>query len=67
LSVTADQALLLEQGKRLMQNVLGEQALCRAIDEKGRLVALVSIDPAGEVRVRRGFNRGVVNPSDLSN
>jgi len=67
LTVTADQALLLEQGKRLMQNVLGEQALCRAIDEKGRLVALVSIDPAGEVRVRRGFNRGVVNPSDLSN
>jgi tRNA pseudouridine55 synthase len=67
LTVTADQALLLEQGKRLMQNVLGEQALCRAIDEKGRLVALVSIDPAGEVRVRRGFNRGAVNPSDLSN
>jgi tRNA pseudouridine55 synthase len=57
LTVTADQAVLLEQGKRLTHSVLGEQALCQAIDEQGRLVALVSIDPAGEVRVRRGFNR----------
>jgi tRNA pseudouridine55 synthase len=57
LTVTADQAVLLEQGKHLTHGVLGEQALCRAIDEQGRLVALVSIDPAGEVRVRRGFNR----------
>ena len=65
LTVTADQALLLEQGKRLTHSVLGEQALCRAIDEQGRLVALVSIDLAGDVRVRRGFNRGACNPSSL--
>jgi tRNA pseudouridine55 synthase len=57
LTVRPDQAVLLEQGKRLMHGVLGEQALCRAIDERGRLVALVSIDAAGEVRVKRGFNR----------
>jgi len=63
LTVTPDQAVLLEQGKRLPHSVFGEQALCRAIDEQGRLVALVSIDPAGEVRVRRGFNRSAGNPS----
>jgi tRNA pseudouridine55 synthase len=62
LTVTADQAVLLEQGKRLTHSVLGEQALCQAIDEQGRLVALVSIDPAGEVRVRRGFNRNAGSP-----
>jgi tRNA pseudouridine55 synthase len=65
LTVTADQAVLLEQGKRLTQSVRGEQTLCRAIDEQGRLVALVSIDLAGEVRVRRGFNRSAGNPSSL--
>jgi tRNA pseudouridine55 synthase len=65
LTVTADQAVLLEQGRRLTHSVLGAQALCRAIDEQGRLVALISIDLAGDVRVRRGFNRGAGNPSSL--
>jgi tRNA pseudouridine55 synthase len=65
LSVTPDQAVLLEQGKRMTHSALGEQALCRAIDDKGRLVALVSIDITGEVRVRRGFNRSAGNPSSL--
>jgi len=65
LSVTPDQAVLLEQGKRMTHGALGEQALCRAIDDRGRLVALVSIDITGEVRVRRGFNRSAGNPSSL--
>ncbi len=57
LPVTAEQALHLRQGKRFMQIVLGAEPLCRAIDADGQLVALVRIDPSGEVCVQRGFNR----------
>ena len=57
LPVTDEQAARLEQGKPLVQNALGETPLCRALDRHGRLVALVRIDAAGEVRVRRGFHR----------
>ncbi len=39
-----------------MQTQLTDCTLCRALDARGRLVALVEIDAAGEVRVRRGFN-----------
>lgn len=56
LSVSAEQALQLQQGKRLTQPELASRALCRALDPGGRLVALVEIDGGGEVRVRRGFN-----------
>ena len=58
LHVTAEQAGQLRQGKRLQQSVLQNQPLCRALDADERLVALVEIDGAGEVRVRRGFNPG---------
>jgi len=57
LTVTDEQAARLEQGKPLVHNALGETPLCRALDPRGRLVALVRIDAAGEVRVRRGFHR----------
>ena len=56
LTVSAEQALQLQQGKRLTQAELVNLALCRALDPRGRLVALVEIDGHGEVRVRRGFN-----------
>jgi tRNA pseudouridine55 synthase len=56
LHVDAGQALQLRQGKRVRQDVLAAQPLCCAIDPEGRLLALVEIDAAGEVRVRRGFN-----------
>jgi tRNA pseudouridine55 synthase len=60
LTVTDEQAARLEQGKPLLQTAMGETALCRALDDRGRLVALVRIDAAGEARVRRGFHRAVV-------
>ncbi len=56
LNVTSEQALQLQQGKRLVQNTLADQSLCRALDPEGHLIALVEIDAQGEVRVRRGFN-----------
>jgi tRNA pseudouridine55 synthase len=56
LSVTPEQAVQLQQGKRFTQDALRAQPLCRAVDDRDRLVALVSLDAAGEVRVRRGFN-----------
>lgn len=56
LSVSAEQAAQLKQGKRLTQAALADQPLCRALDPDGKLVALVQIDATGEVRVRRGFN-----------
>jgi tRNA pseudouridine55 synthase len=56
LTVSAEQAAQLKQGKRLMQTALADQPLCRALDTDGSLVALVEIDVRGEVRVRRGFN-----------
>jgi hypothetical protein len=49
------QELALRQGKRFTQAALGATLLCRALDSENRLVALVEIDPAGEVRVLRGF------------
>ena len=55
LHVAPEQALALRQGKRIGQAVLGATPLCRALDSLDRLVALVEIDPAGEVRVLRGF------------
>ena len=56
LTVSAEQARELRQGKRLLQQNLKEQPLCQALDEAGSLIALVGVDSAGEVRVRRGFN-----------
>jgi len=56
LSVAAEQALHLRQGKRFVQTTLVGQTLCRALGPDGNLIALVEIDEHGEVRVRRGFN-----------
>lgn len=56
LLLTAEQAVQLQQGKRLQQGELCSLPLCCALDGAGKLVALVEIDPAGEVRVRRGFS-----------
>ena len=58
LTVSAEQARDLRQGKRLLQPALTGQPLCRALDPDGGLIALVAVDSAGEVRVRRGFNTG---------
>ena len=58
LSVSFEQARELHQGKRLQQSMLFDRPLCRSLDAGGRLVALVEIDGAGVVRVRRGFNAG---------
>lgn len=55
LHVTPQQDVQLRQGKRLAQSELGPAALCRALDDRNRLVALVEISAAGEVRVLRGF------------
>ena len=56
LTVSTEQALQLQQGKRFTQAELANRTLCRALDPSGRLVALVEIDGHGEVSVRRGFN-----------
>jgi tRNA pseudouridine55 synthase len=56
LRVTVEQAVLLKQGKRFVQDDLSNAPLCRALDDDARLIALVEIGAAGEVRVRRGFN-----------
>ena len=58
LTVSEEQARDLRQGKRLLQPALTGQPLCRALDPDGGLIALVAVDSAGEVRVRRGFNPG---------
>jgi len=58
LTVSDEQARDLRQGKRLLQPALTGQPLCRALDPDGGLIALVAVDSAGEVRVRRGFNPG---------
>ena len=58
LTVSEAQARDLRQGKRLLQPALTGQPLCRALDPDGGLIALVAVDSAGEVRVRRGFNTG---------
>jgi tRNA pseudouridine55 synthase len=55
LNLSDDQAAALRQGKRLQQAVLTDVPLCRALDARGGLVALVDIDEVGEVRVLRGF------------
>jgi tRNA pseudouridine55 synthase len=46
----------LRQGKTLLRADVGETSLARAQDAAGKLIALVEIDAAGEVRVKRGFN-----------
>src|SRR5262249_39553706 len=56
LQASPDQVIQLRQGKRIVQSALREMPICRALDEHGRLVALVEIDAGGEVRVKRGFN-----------
>ena len=55
LQLEPGQELALRQGKRFTQAALGATTLCRALDSGNRLVALVEIDPVGEVRVLRGF------------
>jgi len=60
LHVAPEQELALRQGKRIGQAALGATPLCRALDSLNRLVALVEIDPAGEVRVLRGFAQAQV-------
>jgi tRNA pseudouridine55 synthase len=56
LAVSAAEAAQLKQGKCVVQTRLTDLPLCRALDAQDRLVALVEIDGAGRVRVRRGFN-----------
>lgn len=55
LALSSEQATQLQQGKRYAQTILVDCSLACALDTQGRLVALVEIDAAGEVRVRRGF------------
>ena len=55
LHVTPEQDLQLRQGKRFTQSEFGPAALCRALDDRNGLIALVEISAAGEVRVLRGF------------
>ena len=55
LHVGPDQERALRQGKRFIQSELGAAALCRALDSQNRVVALIEVDAAGEVRVLRGF------------
>jgi tRNA pseudouridine55 synthase len=56
LPIDADDERRLRQGKTLLRPDHTETALARAIDACGKLIALVEIDVAGEVRVKRGFN-----------
>ena len=56
LDVSAAEAALLGQGRRPLRAGVAAMPLACAIDPAGRLVALVEIDEAGEMRVRRGFN-----------
>jgi len=58
LSVSAAEAAALGQGRRLLRDPADAVELACAIDPAGRLVALVEVDSAGEVRVRRGFSAG---------
>lgn len=55
LRVSEEEVARLRQGKRLVRAIC-DHSFCRAMGPDGRLVALVEIDPHGEVRVRRGFN-----------
>jgi len=55
LALSAEQAVQLQQGKRLMQTALRSVPLARALDAQRHLVALIEVDAAGEARVRRGF------------
>lgn len=56
LSLLAEQAIGLRQGKRIAQGIAKDMPLCRALDAANRLVALVEIDGQGQVRVLRGFS-----------
>jgi tRNA pseudouridine55 synthase len=60
LQVSVAEATSLEQGRRLVREGVEAAELACAIDPAGRLVALVQVDPYGEVRVRRGFSAGIV-------
>jgi len=56
LTLTENEVIQVKQGKRVVQSTLFDQALCCALDTQSRLIALVEIDPRGEMHVRRGFN-----------
>ncbi len=56
LSVDTAEELHLRQGKTLTRPGHSETPLARANDAGGKLIALVAIDAAGKVRVKRGFN-----------
>jgi tRNA pseudouridine55 synthase len=56
LPVSRVESIELGQGKRLVRDVSDAMELACAIDPEGRVVALVEVDDAGTVRVRRGFN-----------
>jgi len=60
LPVSLAEAALLGQGRRLLRNDVAAAEFACAIDPDGRLVALVEVDPTGEVRVRRGFSAGAL-------
>ncbi|MGH8040619.1 MAG: tRNA pseudouridine(55) synthase TruB [Rudaea sp.] len=56
LQLDAAQAARLRQGQKFIVAGQPPASLCRALDTQGRLAALVAVDAAGTVRVRRGFN-----------
>ena len=56
LRVDERQVEQLRHGKRFVHAGADAAPLCRAIDARGRLVALIEIGPGGEVRVVRGVN-----------
>lgn len=60
LTLSAEEALRLRQGKQLARAELRDLPLCRATDPSGCLVALVEVDASGLVRVKRGFNSAAV-------
>ena len=60
LQVSVAEAASLGKGRRLLRDPANATELACAIDPAGRLVALVEVDSAGEVRVRRGFSAGAV-------
>jgi tRNA pseudouridine55 synthase len=60
LQVSATEATLLGQGRRLLREGADAAELACAIDPAGRLVALVEVGPSGDVQVRRGFSAGAL-------
>jgi tRNA pseudouridine55 synthase len=55
LNLSDADAQRLRHGQRVALTGAQACALARACDARGKLVALVEVDDAGEVRVRRGF------------